>query len=124
TASILTNGKILVTGGTGNSSALNSTEVYDPLTSAWTITSNMNNARDWHTASVLSNGRVLVAGGGNGNVLNSAELYDPLANTWTTTSNMTNARSQHTASVLSNGKVLATGGYNGNTGFLNSAELY
>ena len=51
---------------------LNSAELYDPSTGVWTITGNMNNARYYHTASVLTNGKVLVAGGGS---LNSAELY-------------------------------------------------
>ncbi|CAF4837268.1 unnamed protein product, partial [Rotaria sp. Silwood1] len=44
----------------------------------WSITDSMNNGRDEHTASVLPNGKVLVAGRFNGTVyLKSAELYDP-----------------------------------------------
>ncbi|CAF4343968.1 unnamed protein product, partial [Adineta steineri] len=89
----------------------------------WFYTGNMTNARYWHTASVLSNGKVLVTGGDNGNSLNSVELYDPSTGTWTTTGSMTNARAIHTASVLSNEKVLVTGGFSG-TITLNSAELY
>ncbi|CAF0928976.1 unnamed protein product [Adineta steineri] len=83
----------------------------------------MANARYTHTASILSNGKVLVTGGYNGNYLDSSELYDPSTSTWTTTSNMTNTRSDHTASVLSNGLVLVTGGFDG-TSVINSAELY
>jgi hypothetical protein len=56
-------------------------------------TGSMNNARQYHTASVLTNGKVLVAGGSNGGtVLNSAELYDPSTGIWTTTGSMNNAR--------------------------------
>ena len=63
TASVLTNGKVLVTGGYNGSSFLNSAELYDPSTGIWTTTGNMNNARYYHTASVLTNGKVLVTGG-------------------------------------------------------------
>ncbi|CAF4094168.1 unnamed protein product, partial [Adineta steineri] len=75
TASELSNGLVLVTGGAHNG-ALISAELYDSSTSTWTNTSNMTNARGQHIASVLSNGLVLVTGGYNGKIaLNSAELY-------------------------------------------------
>ncbi|CAF1561813.1 unnamed protein product [Adineta steineri] len=128
TASVLLNGKVLVTGGRGNS-FLNSVELYDPSTGTWTTTGRMTNTRYYHTASLLSNGKVLVTGGmDNANAyLNSAELYDPSTGTWIATGNMKNARAYHTASVLSNGKVLVTGGGGSSgsgTGSLYSAELY
>jgi N-acetylneuraminic acid mutarotase len=136
TASVLTNGKVLVTGGSNGFSALNDTELYDPSTDSWTIIGNLNDARESHTASILTNGKVLVTGGalstdGNiysGTTLESTELYDPSTNSWTTTGNLNNARTDHTASVLSDGKVLVTGGAvvtRGSYGnALNSAELY
>ncbi|CAF1263870.1 unnamed protein product [Adineta steineri] len=126
TASVLSNGKVLVTGGGGNSGLLNSAELYNPSTGTWTSTGNMTNARMDHTASVLSNGKVLVTGGTPDNrvFLDSAELYDPLTSTWTTTGTMTNGRAYYTASVLLNGKVLVTGGYSNGYTILNSAELY
>ncbi|CAF3978483.1 unnamed protein product [Adineta steineri] len=95
--------------------------------SEWYNTSNMNNRRSMHTASVLANGHVLIAGGDYGREMNDSELYDPLAGTWTTTGSMNNARFGHVASVLSNGKVLVIGGSRvGNNEMisLNSAELY
>ena len=91
---------------------LNSTELYNPSTGAWSTTGGMHYSRAWHTASTLNNGKVLVTGGADNNAdsLNTAELYDPSTGTWNTTDNMTNVRVWHTASILENGKVLVTGG--------------
>ncbi|CAF3849754.1 unnamed protein product [Adineta steineri] len=124
TASVLTNGKVLVAGGYNGSGSLNSSELYDPSTGVWTVTGSMNYARFRHTASVLTNGKVLVASGsGSSGSLNSTELYDPSTGFWTTTGSMNYARYINTASVLTNGKVLVVDGYN-LTGYLNSSELY
>jgi hypothetical protein len=84
----------------------------------------MATARYAHTASVLANGKVLVAGGyGSSGRLASAVLYDPVTGSWSATGSMATARYLHTASVLANGKVLVAGGY-GSSGSLASAELY
>jgi hypothetical protein len=85
----------------------------------------MTYSRYRHTASVLSNGTVLVAGGydNNNNTLSTAELYHPLADSWILTGNMTYSRFQHTASILLNGTVLVAGGID-NYDILFSAELY
>ena len=84
----------------------------------------MTTGRAYHTATLLPNGKVLVAGGldSGWNVTTSAELYDPATGTWTATGSMTTARYLHTATLLPNGKVLVAGGYNGS--ILSSAELY
>ncbi len=80
TASLMTNGKVLVSGGfdISNSYLVNSTELYDSLTGTWTTTSSMNKARYLHTESVLTNGKVLVSGG-LGLDYTGAELYDTVA---------------------------------------------
>ena len=75
--------------------------------------SGLNFARYDHTATLLNDGRVLVAGGVDvsGNELASAELYDPGNQTWTTTPNMAVARRDHTATLLpTTGQVLLLGG--------------
>ena len=84
----------------------------------------MTAKRAAHTATLLGNGKVLIAGGfvGDGGGLSSAEVFDPTTKTFTSAENMTAARAGHTATLLPNGKVLIVGGYNGS--YLDSAELY
>ena len=128
TATLLPNGKVLVAGGyyydvNGNYVLLASAELYDPATGTWTPTANLKAARDGHTATLLPNGKVLVAGGykvievvvdgiptSEGISLASAELYDPATGVWTPTANLKAARDGHTATLLPNGKVLVAGG--------------
>ena len=93
---------------------------------SWATTGNLGTARRYHTATLLSSGKVLVAGGqGIGNdSLSSAELYDPVTGTWTATGNLGAARFQHTATLLPSGKVLVAGGAHNMIQYLSSAELY
>ena len=79
----------------------------------------------YHTATLLPNGKVLVAGGVRhlGGPIASAELYDPASGTWTATGNLATARDYHTATLLTNGKVLVAGGRTRRMP-LASAELY
>src|SRR6266513_3714758 len=77
-----------------------------------------------HTATLLPNGKVLVAGGGDINGIHaSAELYDPASGAWSATGSLATARSGHTATLLPNGRVLAAGGGDGGS-IHASAELY
>jgi hypothetical protein len=114
-ASILPDGRVLITGGTDGGSLLASAEIYNPSTGAFTSVGNMGAARKGHTATQLSNGRILMAGGYSGSYLDTAELFDPTSNTFTTiSSTLSNPRSQHAATILSDGRVLLTGGRNRN----------
>ena len=87
-------------------------------------TGRMATARASHTATLLSNGKVLIAGGMERNDVhtNSAELYDSATGRFVVTGNMNVKRSGHTATRLSNGKVLIAGG--SNMDWLSSAEIY
>ena len=128
TATLLPNGKVLVAGGyyedPGDHYLLQS-EIYDPATGMWTATGDLNSRREAHTATMLSDGTVLVAGGDNDidPALSQSELYDPASGRWTKTGALNTGRSDHTATLLANGKVLVAGGY-GLTDGLSSAEIY
>ena len=132
TATLLPDGRVLVTGGccTGEG-AQASAELYDPGSRSWTATASMIEARNNHTATLLLDGRVLVAGGDSAGAgtLASAELYDPGSGSWTATTRMAEARFSHTATLLPDGMVLVAGGCCSgrlpeNVDSLTSAEMY
>ena len=95
-------------------------------------TGSMNTARSAHTATVLANGKVLIAGGVNffgsspvvRHYLAGAELYDPSTGTFTPTGDMTMARAWHSAALLRDGRVLIVGGASSDYVAATSAELY
>ena len=90
----------------------------------WRLTGRMTTARGGHTATLLADGKILVAGGSDAyGVFDSAELYDPATGTWAHTGRMSTLRNLHVAARLNDGKVLVAAGFNGG-GVLASAELY
>ena len=94
------------------------------VTTGFFFTGSLTDARQFHTATMLNSGLVLIAGGiGVNGPLASAEIYDPAAGTFTPTGSLNNPRSQHTATLLQNGTVLIAGGADTN-GSLDSAEIY
>jgi hypothetical protein len=119
TATPLENGRVLVVGGTSESTS----ELYDPPTGTWIPGGTLSQPRWLHEAVRLRDGRVLVAGGGTYTA--SAELYYPATNRWTPTGSMSVDRFDFTATLLGDGRVLDVGGFSGNgTGVQASAELY
>jgi hypothetical protein len=85
----------------------------------------MTTARESHTATLLGNGKVLIAGGSDGNVaLATAELFDPASGSFTTVGSMAAPRSFQTATLLKSGKVLLAGGQDGRGNVLATAEIF
>jgi hypothetical protein len=84
----------------------------------------MTTDREFHTATLLSDGRVLIVGGKGYEASASAELYDPQAGTVTATGSPITARYSHTATLLSDGRVLIAGGSSYGGDLVASAELY
>jgi uncharacterized delta-60 repeat protein len=113
---LVTGGRILVPnpGGGGTYVYLNSAEIYSPTNDTWTPVASMTQVRALHSATLLSNGKVLVAGGASPSTLTSAEVYDPAGNTWTTVASLTYARYAHAAIRLQDGSVLVAATQLGN----------
>jgi N-acetylneuraminic acid mutarotase len=148
TATLMPGGEVLVTGGifetdwgiNGSLNSLRSTEAYDPQTNRWSARAPTVLPRAQDTATLMPDGRVLVAGGydcglgsgclGYGGIgdccgANSAEVYDPSSNAWMFTPPILTGV-EHTATLLPEGGVLITGGNLGpiSNQELSSAEIY
>jgi hypothetical protein len=134
TATLLADGRVLVTGGSTGSATLASAEVWDPATGVFTATGGMGTARQNHAAVLLADGKVLVAGGLNSQsfYLATAEVWDPSTGVFTPTNgNMLGRRMNFVASRLADGTVLVAGGFRQDGGgtqpidvYLATAEIY
>lgn len=126
-ASLMPNGRVLITGGSPSVNLTNplslltgllaSTEIFDPVAGTFTAGPNMLEPRAFHTSTTLTTGRVLIAGGlavlpivNIPNVSATAYLFNPATNSFGLPSLMNGARFLHTATALSNGRVLLAGG--------------
>src|SRR6266581_4372502 len=114
-ATVLADGRVLITGGRDGAGTIVATaEIFDPATETSTAVGALVTARVSHTATLLPNGRVLIAGGTSATgSLSSAEIFDP-ANPGATfrvlSATMGAARARHTATLLKDGTVLIAGG--------------
>lgn len=140
TSTLLNDGTVLETGGatvtwTSDSSGfpvvnirpISSAEIFSPVTRASSSPGYMNIARMSHTATILTDGTVLIAGGGYDGLspTSSAEIYNPVIGSFRLTKGrMDEQRIFHSAVLLSNGRVLITGGSNNGGSFTNTAEIY
>jgi hypothetical protein len=131
TATLLTNGKVLVAGGSADfTGPVATAELYDPDKGTFTSAGNMTVPRSGHTATLLPDGKVLIAGGsvsaGGGMVpSNGAEIYDPSSGTFSVTGTMIGNHVCQQAILLGNGKVLLAGGsVSGAADRVPNAELY
>lgn len=105
TATLLNSGKVLVAGGSlggGTGGALASAELYDPFTNAYTPTGSLAKARVDYTATLLSDGQVLMVGGSGpfGGFVAEIELYDPASGQFTVVASLATPRAHHTATRL------------------------
>src|SRR4051794_35507664 len=93
----------------------------------WAQGASVTTGRDWHTATLLNDGSVLVAGGYRavgGFTTASAERYFPATGTWQPAGTMVYSRTQHAAALLDDGKVLVVGGATDGGTPIKTAELY
>lgn len=123
TMTMLTSGKVLSSGSDGLSS---DAEIYDPDKDAWSATEVLRYGGIGQTATLLLDGKVLVAGGGNHRQSQPFSFtYDPTLNSWsTTTAPMLSGRIGHTATLLPSGNVLVAGGATFPLPATPSEELY
>jgi Tol biopolymer transport system component len=149
-ATLLLDGRVLFTGGyncgpAGQDGVWASAELYDPSTGTFSPTGSMGTPREFQTATLLKDGRVLITGGytaappsagsavtlasyrlveSAASVLKTAEVYDPATGRFTPTGPMSSIRDQHTATLLQDGRVLVIGG--GGEGYASqkTADLY
>lgn len=143
TASLLQNGQVLIAGGVdrlntdpgsgpNRGDVLASAELYDPATGTFAATGPMTSAVVSPTATVLKDGRVLIAGGASGmsiydNYSSGAELYDPATGTFSQTGSMTTDHGEGTAVLLQDGRILMAGGISGAVDVIypqSAAELF
>jgi len=121
TATPLSDGGALLTGGLagGTNPVTDSADRYVSADQKWHAVGQMLHVRVGHTATLLRDGRVLIAGGltccqvpnpSPEFYATTAEIYDPATDAFTETGSMSAARGDHAAALLPDGRVLISGG--------------
>jgi len=129
TATLLPDGSVLVAGGQQDSedfpACLSRCELYEPASESWRRAADLASVRSSHTATLLEDGRVLVAGGQDRRrELATVEIYDPGSGCWGPAESMTQRRMGHTATRLEDGRVLVAGGVDAQWDTLMVSEIY
>jgi hypothetical protein len=132
TATLLPDGRVLITRRDPDQDRVSHAELYDSSTAAFVNTGDMNSGHTRPAAILLTSGKVLIAGGDIGDIDGasvSAELYDPANGKFTSTGNLITGRERTVATLLPDGTVLFAGGYGvvsvpGGYDNLASAEIY
>lgn len=132
TATNLPDGRILVVGGSNGPNVLRTAELVSIHPSSETVVETgapMHEVRDLHTATLLPNGRVLIAGGFTTNATstgstNGSEIYYPDTDVFLRAGLMISSRSNHTASLLPDGNVFVAGGFGANDVISDTAEIF
>jgi hypothetical protein len=152
TATVMNDGRVLVVGGTDGQGLLPTSEVFDPVASSWTDTTqlaaNPNDGvmldptgqfatvRQDHTANNLGTGLVLIAGGFGaerldaqgqpvGEMLKTCYLFNPQSNSYQAAADLTENRGWHVSALLANGDVIVMAGLDQNFSLtLTNAEVF
>src|SRR6185437_11605254 len=124
----LPSGNLLLAGGGGSSSFLDTLEIYRFRTNDFVPGSalpSMTSLRANETATLLPNGKVLIAGGAVDIATWTAttDIFNPVSRTITAGPDLNDAREGATAKLLKNGRVIIAGGRDG-LGTLNSVDIY
>ena len=125
-ATLLADGRVLITGGnvcTPKCGFTDAAEIYDPASGRMASAGHMTQPRIFHTATLLANGRVLIAGGGySGSSSDAAEIFDPASGRFTAlAAKMTAGRDHHAAVRMPNGRVILGGGSSASAEVFNPA---
>jgi N-acetylneuraminic acid mutarotase len=132
TATLLDDGRVLVSGGFLGGDSLESTasaELYDPARDRWSEAAPMLHPRARHTATLLPDGKVLVVGGispisEGGQLTDVAEVYDPRLDLWSALPGQAPAREGQSAVLLASGSVFIVGGQANGAAPEDGASLY
>ncbi|MBI4351201.1 MAG: fibronectin type III domain-containing protein [Elusimicrobia bacterium] len=119
TATLMSDGRVLIAGGFNAGTPLNTLEICNPITKVCAAAGvSMNSARGGHTATLLSSGpssgNVLICGGQSAaaatSITGNCDLYNPVGNTVSAAAPLVSPRMGHSAVLLRSGKVFVTGG--------------
>ena len=123
-ATLLDDGRVLVSGGENSSGFLAESEIYDPLIERWKIVSPMNAVRSGHASILLKNGKVLVSGGGELSESATCEIYDPSMETWHFTTELIYSRQRYNSFYIDNYNIMMLGGIALSSNYHDTWEIF